>query len=88
MAQVETNLLLKADAVEEGAVYFVYEDYLSSAKDVARHLRAHVKRGPYARPKLDLPDIFYVLGMPVFLSAFLSVIATMLKEMPDTTDTT
>ena len=79
------------DASAEPSVYAVYgvndsADFLPDETRPVRRPMVEKRRATFRSP-LELPDIFYVIAVPVFLVIFIIVLMEMLKEMPDTTDT-
>jgi hypothetical protein len=75
----------------QASVYAVYggnqaEDFLPyEMKPV--NTSGKEKRKPYSRPRFEFPEVFYVVGIPILLILFISLLVSLLKEMPDTTDT-
>ena len=68
------------------SVYTVYgrgqaDDYLP---DPVVASRSTARRKPQ-RTRFELPDAFFWVGVPIFLMIFLSVLVSLLKDMPDST---
>jgi len=92
VSQAQTNGMLRnrrPDSVDSR--YVVYggyraDDYLPESKTAARR-PGPVRRKPHGHPAVSLPDTFYVVAVPVFLGTFIYVIALIIRDMPDTTDT-
>ncbi len=82
MLSMETTATPKAEP-KVTAVYGVSaDDYLPSVESARNRLRPQV-RSRASRPSFDLPDVFYVIGVPIFIFLFLRILVIFLNDFEE-----